>query len=188
MLRLLALVLPLLPPPVCSPEPSAQDVRLGVVSARVPRRRPGEAAGSFGCPKCLRTGSGHRDSWTRQIWGPDLRIWKGAGMGRWGPGLLGPEETRGWRAGTLRGAAGGHSGLGGPGCLARGGDATSPTVVGGERPIPPTLPTSPVRSFGLGLADPLRLPAAAPPRPSPAAEPCKAAGCDQGHAEVCWAA
>lgn len=30
MLRLLALVLPLLPPPVCSPEPSAQDVRLGV--------------------------------------------------------------------------------------------------------------------------------------------------------------
>lgn len=36
MLRLLALLLPLLPPsPVSAPEPSAQDVSLGVVSAGV---------------------------------------------------------------------------------------------------------------------------------------------------------
>lgn len=36
MLQLLALLLPLLPPPVCAPEPAAQDVSLGVVSGASP--------------------------------------------------------------------------------------------------------------------------------------------------------
>lgn len=40
MLRLLALLLPLLQPPARAREPSAQDVSLGVVSAGVRRLRP----------------------------------------------------------------------------------------------------------------------------------------------------
>ena len=61
-------------------------------------------------------------------------------------------------------------------------------VVGRESPISSTFPASPVPSSGLGLADPLWLPAATSPCPGPAAEPCKASGCDQGHAEVCGSA
>lgn len=57
-----------------------------------------------------------------------------------------------------------------------------------EGGISPTRPASRVPSYGLGLADPLWLSATTPPCPSPAAESCKAEGCYQGHAEICWAA
>lgn len=87
----------------------------------------------------------------------------------------------------MRWGADGSPGLGTWGWpyLVRG--EASRMVVGWESPST-SLSPSPVSTSGLGLADPLWLPATPSPCPGPAAEPCKAAGCDQGHAEVCWPA
>lgn len=102
---------------------------------------------------------------------------------------MGLDNTQGWRDRTSRGTAGSRpgwdpwapdAGMPGEGWGFQDGD--------GEGGFSPALPPSPVPSSGLGLADPLWLPATTPPCPSPAAEPCKAEGCYQGHAEVCRAA
>ena len=76
MLRLLALLLPLLQPPARAREPSAQDVSLGVVSAGVRRLRSATE---------LREGSRGLDFWVQRRLGTLSKC---------------PKSDRGWRLGT----------------------------------------------------------------------------------------